>query len=109
MTIGNRIKSRRVELGMSQEELATKLGYKHKSSINKIETGVHNLTQSKIAQIAEALNTTPSYIMGWDEEEEEKEEITNQKYSKFIDLLDSLDEEQQDRLYNIMKLFIENQ
>lgn len=67
MTIGERIRQRRDELGMSQEELAQKLGYKSRSSINKIELGQQNLTQSKIAAIAKALNTSPSYIMGWNE------------------------------------------
>lgn len=49
---------------MSQEELAEKLGYKSKSSINKIELGRQNLTQTKIKAIADALDTSPSYIMG---------------------------------------------
>lgn len=66
--IGSRIKSRREELGMSQEELAHRIGYKSRSSINKIELGVYALTQSKIKAIADALLTTPSYIMGWEEE-----------------------------------------
>ena len=68
MTIGQRVKIRREELGMSQEELAKKIGYKSKSSINKIELGFRVLTQSKIKAIADALDTTPSYIMGWEEE-----------------------------------------
>lgn len=65
MTTGERIKERRVELGMTQLELAKKLGYKSKSTINKIELGVQNLKQSKIKAIADALLTTPNYIMGW--------------------------------------------
>lgn len=73
MTIGQRVKIRREELGMSQEELATKVGYKSKSSINKIELGFRVLTQSKIKIIADALETTPSYIMGWDEESRQNE------------------------------------
>ena len=68
MTIGQRVKIRREELGMSQEELATKVGYKSKSSINKIELGFRVLTQSKIKVIADA-----SYIMGWDEESHQNE------------------------------------
>ena len=67
MTIGDRIRARREELHMSQEELATKLGYKSRSSVNKIELNGRNLTQSKIKAIADALRTTPSYIMGWDD------------------------------------------
>ena len=67
-TIGERVKARREQLGLSQDELAKKLGYKSRSSINKIESDSRNLTQSKIKAIADALDTTPSYIMGWDEE-----------------------------------------
>ena len=75
MNIGERIKYRREELGMSQEELATKLGYKSRSSVNKIENDASGLPQSKIVAIANALRTTPSYIMGWLEDEPEKQAI----------------------------------
>lgn len=70
MTIGDRIKARREQLNLSQGELAAKLGYKSRSSINKIELGMQNLTQSKIKAIADALDTTPAYIMGWEDEKE---------------------------------------
>ena len=66
--IGDRIKQRRIELGLSQDELATMLGYKSRSSINKIERDGQNLPQPKIMQIARALNVKPSYIMGWEQE-----------------------------------------
>lgn len=55
MTIGERIKKRREELGLSQETLAERLGYKSKSSINKIELNQRDLPQSKIKMIADAL------------------------------------------------------
>ena len=54
---------------MSQEDLAHKIGYKSKSSINKIELDIQQLRQSKIKQIADALETTTDYIMGWSEKE----------------------------------------
>ena len=66
MNIGQRIKQRREELGMSQEELAKKAGYKSRSSINKIEVDGRGLPQSKIVLIAKALKTTPTYLMGWE-------------------------------------------
>lgn len=79
MTIGERIKIRREELGMTQDELAKKIGYKSRSSINKIELDLYNLKQSKIKSIADALDTTPSYIMGWEElDEKENEEISDE-------------------------------
>lgn len=70
-SVGDRIREKRESLGMSQEELAKKLGYKSRSSINKIETDARNLTQSKIKSIADALQTTPSFIMGWEEPKNE--------------------------------------
>ena len=71
MTIGERIKFKREELNISQDELARRLGYKSRSSINKIELGLQNLNQSKIKAIADALQTTPSLIMGWTEDKKE--------------------------------------
>lgn len=67
MTIGERIKARRIELDMTQQELANKIGYKGKTAISKIEAGERDLRQSKIKPVAEALNTTVEYIMGWDD------------------------------------------
>ncbi|WP_097005593.1 helix-turn-helix domain-containing protein [Lacrimispora amygdalina] len=69
MDIGQIIKQRREELGMSQEELAQKAGYKSRSSINKIEVDGRGLPQSKITAIAKALKTTPAFLMGWEETE----------------------------------------
>lgn len=69
MSIGQRIKNRREELGMSQEELARKAGYKSRSSINKIEVDGRGLPQNKMVAIAKALDTTPACLMGWNEPE----------------------------------------
>ena len=68
--IGLKIKERRMELGLTQEELAAKMGYKSKSAINKIELGVNDVSQSKVVKLAEALHTTPAHLMGWDKEPE---------------------------------------
>lgn len=64
MTVGQRIKHRREELGLTQEELAKKVGYASRSSINKIELS-RELPSKKIALMADALDTTPSFLMGW--------------------------------------------
>lgn len=71
-TLYDRIKSRRTELGLTVEELAHKIGYKDKSSISKIENGKADIPQSKIAAFADALQTTPAYLMGWEEQPEPK-------------------------------------
>lgn len=67
LALGNRIKQRREALGMSQETLALGSGYKSRASINKIELGKTDIGQRKIADIATALNTTPAYLMGWED------------------------------------------
>jgi len=72
-----RIKEKRQELGMSQEELAEKVGYKSKSSINKIELGINDIPQSKIMEFAKALKTTPAYLMGWDSSKSTNSTIKN--------------------------------
>ena len=83
-TIGDRIKAERLEKGISQDELARVLGYKSRSSINKIEKDGRNLPQQKIAAIAQILGTTPSYIMGWDEATAiPHPSLTPAKYKKF--------------------------
>lgn len=62
--IGRRIRARRLELHLSQDELAKLAGYKSRSSINKIEQGKNDIPQTKIQDIATALSTTVAYIMG---------------------------------------------
>ena len=61
--IGEQIKNRRQALGLTQEELARRMGYKSKSTINKIELGINDVSQSKIMQFARALNTSVDYLM----------------------------------------------
>jgi transcriptional regulator with XRE-family HTH domain len=70
--IGRNIMIRRKEVGLTQEELATRMGYKSKSTINKIENGTNDIPQSKIVKFAEVLGTTPAALMGWEKTVQEK-------------------------------------
>lgn len=63
--IGERIKKRRKELGMTQEDLSNKLGYKSKTTIAKIENGTNDIMQNRVIDFAKALHTTPAYLMGY--------------------------------------------
>ena len=65
--IGQRIRKRRREIGLSQEELANRMGLRSKSTICKDEKGDDNLTSDTVQKYADALETTPAYIMGWKE------------------------------------------
>jgi transcriptional regulator with XRE-family HTH domain len=86
MEFYQRIRLRREELGLSQEELAIILGYKDRSTIAKIEKGINDLTQAKIVAFAEALKTTPQYLMGFPETslEERADELSSARL--FVDM-----------------------
>lgn len=64
-----KIRVLRKQAKMSQEDLAKKTGYTDRSSIAKIESGLVDITQSKILAFAEALGVTPQYLMGADDNE----------------------------------------
>ena len=71
MSLADRVRIRREELKLSQTELAERMGYKSRSSINKIECG-REISQKVIVRLADALGVTPAYLMGWDEDPEEQ-------------------------------------
>lgn len=67
MTIGDRVRNKRLELNMTQEELALKMGYKGRSTVNKMENATE-LTLKTVKKLCKALNCSEAYIMGWEEE-----------------------------------------
>lgn len=73
MTIGEKIRQARIAKGLTQEELAEKLGYKSRSSINKIETGGRDVPRSQLKKIAEILDVSPISLLGLEEEKEKEE------------------------------------
>ena len=77
MNIGDKIKQLRQSLDLTQDELAQKVGYKSRSSINKIELGERDVSRPMIIKFAEALNTTPAYLMGWEDEQENNEDTAS--------------------------------
>ena len=60
--LSTRVRLRREELGLSQEQLAQRMGYRSKSSITKLEKGVNDIPQAKLEELAAALETTPAYL-----------------------------------------------
>ena len=66
MELSDRVRWRREELGLTQDELAKRMGYKSRVSINKIENG-RPVSQKIIVRLADALNVSVPYLMGWDE------------------------------------------
>lgn len=65
--IGKRIKEKREELGLTQMQLAQRLGYTSKAAVCKVERGDDNITADRVSKFAKALNCSESYLMGWDD------------------------------------------
>ena len=64
MTVGDRIRDRRKELGLTQGELGKRLGW-GKSAVCRVEKEGNNITTDRITRIAQALSCSPAYLMGW--------------------------------------------
>lgn len=64
LEIYNNIRERRKQLGLTQQELATKVGYTDRSTIAKIEAGKIDIPQSTIVALAKALECSPGDLMG---------------------------------------------
>lgn len=79
MNIGERIKNRRIELGLSVDELAKRIG-KNRATVYRYESNdIENLPTNILEPLAKALSTTPAYLMGWDQSLEPPKEPKNQK------------------------------
>lgn len=67
MTVGERIRQRRQECGLSVDELAERLG-KNRATIYRYESNdIENMPTSVLEPLAQVLLTTPAYLMGWED------------------------------------------
>jgi transcriptional regulator with XRE-family HTH domain len=71
MELADRVRQRREALDWTQDDLAKRMGYKSRVSINKIENG-RPVSQKIIVRLADALGVSVPYLMGWDEKPAEE-------------------------------------
>lgn len=65
MKFGERLKQRRLELKISADELAKRIG-KNRATIYRYEKGdIENVPIDVLDPLSEALDTTPEYLLGW--------------------------------------------
>lgn len=68
MTTGERMKQRRKEIGFSAEKVAERLGVSP-ATIYRYEKGdIEKVPVDSLAELAKILQTTPAYLMGWEEQ-----------------------------------------
>ena len=115
MTIGERVKQRRLQLGMSADDLAKKIN-KNRATVYRYESEyIEKLPTTILIPLAEALHTTPAYLMGWEEAPEYTKEdavsdifIRLREDSKFLEateILYSLNEQQLDAVIIMLSPF----
>lgn len=89
MTLGKRIEQKRISKNLKKKELA-KLINVHDTLIGKYERDEVDLGLSKIKELARVLDTTPAYLMGWEDNQKENIDIANM----VNDLMDNLNSDQ---------------
>ncbi len=109
MNIGQRIKERRKEMKMSADELGKLLG-KDRSTIYRYEKGdIENLPLDILEPIADALETTPAYLMGWEKAEKKADTISDvvlrmKSDSEFLELVETLNTLDGDKIRGVKQM-----
>ena len=105
--MAQRIKTLRKENNLTLEQVANIVGV-GKSTVRKWETGmIANMKRDKISALAQALNTTPAYLMGWDEENEKNspEELKLAEGEKMLlDLFNQVPKENQEMVLDMIRI-----
>lgn len=110
MDIGEKIKTRRMELGWSQRELARRMGYSDNSTLARIEQGKVDVYQNKIVQFSEVLGVSIAYLMDWEEEEQKNDTIadivlrmrTDKDFMSAVESLYKLDKDKLQSINNML-------
>lgn len=100
--IGERIKFLRKKNNMTQKDLADKLHYTSNTTITKIEKNIIDISQRQILAFAKALNTTPAYLLGLEENSSKNEILLSFSNGKKINI--DLSEEQATKILEMLKI-----
>lgn len=108
MTTADRIKNRRIELGLTQLEVAKRLGLTTKAAVSKVEGQGDNVTLKNVEKFAKALDCSIPHLMGWEDDEMSEKGLT-EKEKQFICAYSQLSPEQQTLVDNLLKTFLSKQ
>lgn len=112
--MAQRIKALRQEKGLTLEQVADVVGV-GKSTVRKWETGmIANMRRDKIADLAKALGTTPAYLMGWKEDDTEKdippsEPQLTEGEKILLDLFNRVPEDKQELVLQMIRVALGSQ
>ena len=108
MEIGERIKLRRKELGISAEQVAEMLGVSPATIYRYESSDIANMRIDKLEPIAKVLHTTPAYLMGWEDNLETDtdfiaEMMKDSNLIKYVQMLLLLDQEKKKTVYDMIE------
>jgi transcriptional regulator with XRE-family HTH domain len=105
LTMSEKIKMLRTQKGYTLEQVAQIVGV-GKSTVRKWEVGIiENMRRDKIALLAQALGTTPAYLMGWVEEESPRDTTITEGAKAILEAYRSLPEAARDKLTQLLVRF----
>lgn len=107
MTFGEKMRMLRLQQKLTLEEVGERVGV-GKSTVRKWESGqIANMRRDKIALVAKALNTTPSYLMGWDQDETELAPKSEPEQEELIRLFVGLPADVQKQVLDLVRTLAE--
>ena len=93
MNLGDRIKKRRSQLNMTLDDVGKLVGVT-RATIQRYENGnIINIPSDKIELIAKALRTTPSYLMGWEEDKKQTNKFLTNEEKEILEPYNKLNTE----------------
>ena len=113
MTVATRIKDRRNELGWSQRELASKMGYSSNTTITKIEQGTVDVSQDRLEQFAQVLGVSVAYLIGYEQIQKKNDQLVklvtrlrrDERFAEAVKMLDEVSGDQFDNIVQILSAF----
>jgi transcriptional regulator with XRE-family HTH domain len=107
-TIGKRIRDRRIELGMSVDDLAARL-CKNRATVYRYESDeIENFPVSIIGPLADVLGVSPAYLMGWTNEEKSVTPKDN-GLSEIVEIFTELSPDNRTKLLELSRLYLNAQ
>ena len=109
MTLGEKIFMLRKQHGLTLEDVGNAVGV-GKSTVRKWENGIiANMKRDKIQALANILQTTPQFLMGWEEKEKtavENDSGISEAKQKLFDLANSCSDEEAERILQVFELIV---
>lgn len=111
-SVGDRIREKRIELGLSQEEVAKRMGLSGRSSVTRLEKS-EDITLKNVKRIADALGCSYEYIMGWSSEDEIEASanvaadlVCDPELTKYVAKIMKLDAKSKAQIYSLIDLLL---